>query len=168
MFWWASKDFIFIVEMDFERILNTHYFSFKLASSPSASVTYDITAGTHLEEILSEGARCKYSTLVWIIVYRVRLFFDQNFLSNYELFYGLHVYKNQVHRASNNEIICIKGNFAPQKLLCLHCYVDQIGVWRVFWLEGLRDTDTFFGRQCTQISSWPLLFRASYWTKSLG
>ena len=42
----------------------------------------------------------------------VRLFFDQNFLSNYELFYGLHVYKNQVHRASNNEIICIKVNFA--------------------------------------------------------
>ena len=35
MFWWASKDFIFIVEMDFERILNTHYFSFKSASSPS-------------------------------------------------------------------------------------------------------------------------------------
>ena len=24
------------------------------------SVTYDITAGTHLDEILSEGAKCKY------------------------------------------------------------------------------------------------------------
>ena len=38
-------------------------------------------------------------------MYRVRLFFDQNFLSNYELFY-------QVHWGSNNEIICIKVNFA--------------------------------------------------------
>ena len=43
-----------------------------------------------------------------------------------------------------------------------------MGVRTVFWLEGLRDTDTFFGRQCTQISSWTLLVRASYWTKSLG
>ena len=32
------------------------------------SVTYDITAGTHLDEILSEGAKCKYSTLAQIIV----------------------------------------------------------------------------------------------------
>ena len=32
---WLSKDFMGIVEMDFERILQTHYFLFKSASSPS-------------------------------------------------------------------------------------------------------------------------------------